>query len=74
MLEGNCSPSESRELVVLEPERDAPHPRRTTAPQASFLAQLIASTEKLPQFSEKRRAVPQEAEAAYREAMARFAA
>ena len=72
MLEGNCSPSESRELVVLDPERETPQPRRSSAPQASFLAQLIASAEKLPQFSDKRRAVPQEADAAYREAIARF--
>jgi hypothetical protein len=74
MLEGNCSPSESRELTVLEPESDAPRLVRATAPQACFLAQLIASAEKLPQYSQKRRAVPQEVEAAYREAMARFAA
>ena len=72
MLEGNCSPSESRDLVVLDPERETPQPRRAAAPQAPFLAQLIASAEKLPQFADKRRAEPQEAEAAYREAMARF--
>ena len=72
MLEGNYSPSESRDLVVLDPESDAPKPRRAAPPQASFLAQLIASAEKLPQYADKRRAVPQEAETAYREAMARF--
>jgi hypothetical protein len=72
MLEGNCSPSESRDLVALDPERETPQPRRSSAPQASFLAQLIASAEKLAQFADKRRAVPREAEAAYRKTKARF--
>jgi hypothetical protein len=71
MREGICSPSanESRALVVLEPVNDVQRPRCAAPPRASFLAQLIASAEKFPQYSDKRRAVPQEADAAYRDTM-----
>lgn len=74
MLEGNRSPSESRELVVLEPECGSVRPRRATPPQAAFLAHLIASAEKVPQFCDKRRAMPREADAAYHDVIARLRA
>jgi hypothetical protein len=74
MLEGNRSPSESRDLVVLEPDAGAGRPRRATPPQAAFLAQLIASAGKVPQFSDKRRAMPREADAAYHDVIARIRA
>ena len=74
MPEGNCSPSESesRALVVLEPVNGALRPRCAAPPQAAFLAQLIASTEQFPQFSDKRRAAPQEADVAYRNVIERL--
>ena len=74
MPEGNCSPSanESRALVVLEPASDAPHPHRVVHPQAQFLAHLIACAEHVPQLCEKRRAAPQEAEAAYQDVIKRL--
>jgi predicted O-linked N-acetylglucosamine transferase (SPINDLY family) len=74
MLEGNCSPSECRALVPLETEGAEPHSHRAAPMQAAFLAHLIASTEKVPQFCGRRRAGPEEAEAAYQEAIARFSA
>jgi len=72
MREGNCSPSGCTALVVTEPRIDAQRIHRTIAPQAPFLAHLIASANKVPQFCDKRRAEPQEAEAAYRNVMARL--
>ena len=74
MREGNCSPSESTALTVVEPQTRAPHPHRAAAPQAPFVAHLIASANKVPQFCDKRRVEPQEAEAAYRDAIRRFRA
>ena len=64
MLEGNDSPSESRALVLLEPEIIAPHPRRTRRCDAAFLAHLIAMAKQVPQLRERCRAEPQEATAA----------
>ena len=74
MLEANDSPSESRALVVLEPDCVEPRSHRCAPLQATFLAHLIASAEKLPQFCDKRRAGPQEADAAYQDAIKRFIA
>ena len=72
MLEGNCSPSESRELIALEPEIIAPPPQHRTRCDAGFLAHLIAMTEQVPQLREKCRAAPGEAAAAYAAANQRF--
>jgi hypothetical protein len=74
MREGNCSPSGSTALTVVEPRPDATRSHRTAAPQAAFLAHLIASAGHIPQFCDKRRVEPQEAEAAYRDAIKRFGA
>jgi hypothetical protein len=72
MLEGNDSPSESRALVLLEPEIIAPHPHRAGRCDAAFLAHLIAMAEQVPQMRERCRAEPHEATAAYQAALARF--
>ena len=72
MLEGNGLPSESRALVVLEPEAVAPHPHRIQHSDAAFIAHLIAMVEQVPQMREKCRAEPQEAAAAYAAAIERF--
>jgi hypothetical protein len=72
MREGNCSPSGSTALTVVEPQVDAVRPHRAAAPQAAFVAHLIASANKVPQFCDKRRVEPQEAEAVYQDAIKRF--
>jgi thioredoxin-like negative regulator of GroEL len=72
MLEGNDSPSESRALVLLEPELIAPHPHRPSRCDAAFLAHLIAMAEQVPQLRERCRAEPQDAAAAYQAALDRF--
>lgn len=74
MREVNCSPSESTALTVVEPQAGARRPFRPIGPQAAFLAQMIASARHVPQFCDKRRADPFEAEAAYRDVIARLAA
>ncbi len=59
--------TESRALVVVtpqEPQQDRPMAYR----DAPFLAQLIATKDKLPQTRAKRRAEPAEVLAAYRAA------
>ena len=58
MLEGNCSPSESRALVCVEPEFVAPHPHRVVHRESTFLTHLIAMAEQVPQMRERRRAEP----------------
>jgi len=74
MREGNCSPSGSTALTVVEPQTRAPRPHRAAAPQAAFVAHLIASAEHVPQFCDKRRVEPQEADAAYQDAIKMFRA
>ena len=74
MLEGNCSPSESRALVRIEPEAVAPHSHRVTHCDAAFIAHLIAMVEQVPQTREKCRAAPQDADAVYQDAIRRFSA
>ena len=74
MLEGNCSPSESRALVCLEPESAAPHPHRVVHRESTFLTHLIAMAEQVPQMRERRRAEPAEAAAAYQSSLDRFSA
>lgn len=72
MLEGNDSPSECRELVVVEPEILPPLPPCRVRRNAAFLTHLIATKEQVPQLRERRRAEPEEADAVYRAAMKRF--
>ena len=72
MPEAIDSPSETRALLVLEPEIIAPPPRRIARCDAAFLAHLIAMAEQVPQLRERCRAMPQEAAAAYRAAMDQF--
>jgi hypothetical protein len=72
MLEGNDSPSENRALVFLEPEILPPLPRRMPRRDAAFIAHLIAMAEQVPQLRERCRAEPEEAAAAYRDAIKRF--
>lgn len=74
MLEGNCSPSESRALVCVEPETAAPHTHRVPRSDAAFIAHLIAMVEQVPQTREKCRAEPQDADAVYQDAIRRFSA
>ena len=74
MLEGNCSPSESRALVCVEPESVAPHPHRVVHREPAFLTHLIAMAEQVPQMRERRRAEPAEAAAAYQSSLERFSA
>ena len=74
MLEGTCSPSESRALVCIEPELVAPRTHRVTHCDSTFLAHLIAMAEQVPQMRERRRAEPQEVDAVYQDAIRRFAA
>jgi len=61
---------QGRALVLTETQ--TPPERAAGFRQATFLAQLIATREQLPQTRERRRASPQEATAAYR-AMATLA-
>ena len=72
MLEGNNSPSDSRALVLLEPEIIAPHPHRVSRCDAAFLTHLIAMAEQVPQLRERCRAEPQDAAAAYQAALDQF--
>jgi hypothetical protein len=74
MPEGNCSPSESRALVCLEPEFGAPHPHRIVHCASNFLTHLIAMAEQVPQMRERCRAEPAEAAAVYQLSLERFSA
>ena len=74
MPEASNLPSSSRALVPLirlAPEQDAPHhsPVRRIA---SFLTQLIATAERVPQAREKRRAEPADVIAAYQATISRL--
>jgi hypothetical protein len=60
------SPSSHRALVALAAAADPTHSYRPLPPTATFLAQLIATAQKLPQARARRRAEPAEAIAAYR--------
>jgi hypothetical protein len=74
MPEASDLPSSSRALVPLirlKPQSNVPHTspvRRVT----SFLTQLIATSEKLPQTREKRRADPADVIAAYQATVSRL--
>jgi hypothetical protein len=63
----------SRALIPLEPIASSDTPLRTR-PQATYLAHLIATKDKLPQTRDRRRAEPQDAIAAYAAAGAEPAA
>jgi hypothetical protein len=74
MAEASDLPSSSRALVPLlplAPRHDAPHhsPVRRVA---SFLTHLIATSERVPQACEKRRADPSEVIAAYQSTISRL--
>ena len=74
MPEAGDLPSSSRALVPLirlAPSHDTPHhsPVRRVA---SFLTHLIATSEKVPQAREKRRADPAEVIAAYQSTISRL--
>jgi hypothetical protein len=74
MPEASDLPSSSRALVPrirLAPQHDAPHhtPVRRVA---SFLTQLIATSERVPQTREKRRADPADVIAAYQSTISRL--
>ena len=74
MPEASDSPSSSRALVPLirlASQNDAPRhsPARRVS---SFLTQLIATSQKLPQTREKRRADPADVIAAYRATVERL--
>jgi len=74
MPEASDLPSSSRALVPLirlKPQSDAPHPSPTRR-VASFLTQLIATSQKLPQTREKRRADPADVIAAYQATVSRL--
>jgi hypothetical protein len=58
------SPMASRALIPLQPIARSDLPARDR-PQASFLAQLIATDHRVPQTRERRRAEPVDAIAAY---------
>lgn len=75
MLEGNRSPSESRALVVIEPDAALRRPHHRVARcNPVFVAHLIAMHTQVPQMREKRRAEPAEAAAAYQSSLERFSA
>jgi hypothetical protein len=74
MREGNCSPSGSTALTVVEPQIRAPRPHRVTYNDAAFITHLIAMAEQVPQMREKCRAAPLEAETVYQDAIKRFRA
>jgi hypothetical protein len=61
-----------RALVPLAIEPQQQHPHRPAQRGASFVAQLIASTSRLPQARQRRRAEPAEVIAAYRETVERI--
>ena len=74
MPEATDLPSSSRALVPLiklAPDNDSAHHRPTNR-IATFLTQLIATQQKLPQAREKRRADPAEVIAAYQATIARI--
>jgi hypothetical protein len=74
MPEATDLPSSSRALVPLiklAPDGDGAHYRPTNR-IATFLTQLIATQQKLPQAREKRRAEPAEVIAAYQATIARI--
>jgi len=58
--------AESRALVPVAPIAEAQQEPFANYREASFLAQLIATKEQVPQTRERRRAEPNEAIAAYR--------
>jgi hypothetical protein len=62
----------SRALVPLAVEPQQPHPHRLVQREASFVAQLIASTSRLPQARQRRRAEAAEVIAAYRDTVERI--
>lgn len=72
MPEGNRSPSECRDLVAIEPQTMPPPPRVRQRCDSAFVAHLIAMAEQVPQLRDKRRAEPDEANAAYAAALRRF--
>ncbi len=76
MAGASDSPSSGRALVLVgSPEFEAKQHARPQGPArnaASFVAQLIAAAQKLPQTRERRRADPTEAIAAYQSAIARL--
>jgi hypothetical protein len=74
MREGNRSPSGCRELVPIGPAAAAPPPRFRPRCDSAFVAHLIAMAEQVPQLREKRRAEPDEANAAYAAALQRLRA
>ena len=65
-------PSSSRALVLVGPAASEPHPIRSIQRVASFVAQLIANANRVPQTREKRRAEPDEVIAAYRATIERL--
>ena len=74
MPEASDSPSSSRALVPLirlSPEYDVSH-HSSVRRIASFVTQLIATSEKLPQTREKRRAEPVDVIAAYQATVSRI--
>lgn len=72
MLTGTDSPSSSRALVLVG--ATTPHIPAYCSIQrvASFVTQLIANANRVPQTREKRRAEPDEVIAAYRSTIARL--
>jgi hypothetical protein len=74
MPEASDLPSSSRALVPLiplAPQHDVPHHSQVRR-IASFLTHLIATSEKVPQAREKRRADPAEVIAAYQATISRL--
>jgi hypothetical protein len=74
MPEVSDSPSSSRALVPLiplKPQSEAPH-HGPTHRIASFITHLIATSEKLPQTRQKRRADPADVIAAYQATVSRL--
>jgi hypothetical protein len=66
------SPSSSRALVLVGPAAPKSYPRRPVQRVASFVTQLIANANRVPQTREKRRAEPTEVIAAYRATVERL--
>jgi hypothetical protein len=72
MLAGTDSPSSSRALVTTAADSCDVHPHRPIRRVASFITQLIANANRLPQARERRRADPAEVIAAYRATVERL--
>jgi len=72
MPNGTDIPHTGRSLVLVKPEHSETPTHRPIHRVASFITQLIANNNRLPQTRDKRRADPAEVIAAYRATVERI--